>query len=153
MILLFLLMGVGLVLSGLWMFYIIMRQFQAKSNFYIGSMASASRQAIVHSVIGFQQCQLLFTYLGCLIFKGCLKIYLFDDMVRKVLDKIFSWANRLLSFIGKLVLIRHMLSSMPLHCFMFFGLLWLWFNVQSDYSLGFYGAILMGGVKSIGVDG
>lgn len=92
-------------------------------------MASASCQAIVHSVIGFQQCQLLFTYLGCLIFKGCLKIYLFDDMVRKVLDKIFSWANRLLSFIGKLVLIRHMLSSMPLHCFMFFGLLWLWFNV------------------------
>lgn len=38
-------------------------------------------------------------------------------MVRKVRERISGWANRLLSFGGKLVLIRHVLSSMPLHLF------------------------------------
>ena len=54
---------------------------QANTSFYIRSSASTSNQAIVHSVIGFQRCQLLLTYLGCLVFRGCLKISHFDDMV------------------------------------------------------------------------
>lgn len=53
----------------------------------------------------------MFTYLGHL------KISHFDDTARKVRDKISGWDNRLLSFGGKLVLIRHVLSSMPLHLF------------------------------------
>lgn len=46
----------------------ILRQFQAKSNFYIGGSASASHQDIVHSVTGFQWHQLSFIYLRCLVF-------------------------------------------------------------------------------------
>ena len=38
-------------------------------------------------------------------------------MVRKVRERISSWANRLLSFGGKLILIRHVLSALPLHLF------------------------------------
>lgn len=57
---------------------------EAKKNFYIEGSTSASRQAIVHSITGFQWCQLLFIYLGCPVFIGCLKIYHFDNMVRKV---------------------------------------------------------------------
>lgn len=88
---------------------------QAKSCFYIGTFASASRQAIVHSITDFQRLQLPFTYLGCSIFRGSFKISHFDDMVWKIRDKISGWANQLLSFGGKLVLIRHVLLSMPLH--------------------------------------
>lgn len=84
---------------------------QDKSNSYIRKSASASRHALVHSVTSFQQRRLLFTYLGHL------KISHFDDTARKVRDKIFGSDNRLLSFCGKLVLIRHVLSSMPLHLF------------------------------------
>lgn len=38
-------------------------------------------------------------------------------MIRKVRDKISGWGSRLLSFGGKLVLIRNVLSAMPLHLF------------------------------------
>ncbi|KAH9684247.1 reverse transcriptase domain-containing protein [Citrus sinensis] len=90
---------------------------QAKSSFYIGKSAPASCRAIVHSVTSFQWRQLPFIYLGCPIFTGCLKISYFDDLVRKVRERISGWANRLLSFGGKLILIRHVLSSLPLHLF------------------------------------
>lgn len=71
---------------------------QDKSNSYIRKSASASRQALVHSVISFQQRRLLFTYLGHL------KISYFDETARKVRDKIFGWDNHLLSFSGKTIL-------------------------------------------------
>ena len=90
---------------------------QAKSSFYIRSLASASSQATVHYVTGFQQHQLPITYLGCPVFTRCLELSHFDDMVQKVRDKISGWANRLLSFDGKLVLICHVLSSMSFHIF------------------------------------
>lgn len=95
----------------------ISRQFQAKSNFYIGGSASASHQDIVHSVTGFQWHQLSFIYLRCLVFTEHLKISLFNDMVQKVRDRIYGWANQLLSFGRKLVLMHHMLSFVPLHLF------------------------------------
>ncbi|KAH9750075.1 reverse transcriptase domain-containing protein [Citrus sinensis] len=90
---------------------------RTKSSFYIGNPASASCRTIVHSVTGFQWRQLPFIYLGCPIFTGCLKISYFDGMVRKVRERISGWANRLLSFGGKLILIRHVLSALPLHLF------------------------------------
>ncbi|KAH9662191.1 reverse transcriptase domain-containing protein [Citrus sinensis] len=90
---------------------------RTKSSFYIGKPASASCRSIVHSVTGFQWRQLPFIYLGCPIFTGCLKISYFDGMVRKVRERISGWANRLLSFGGKLILIRHVLSALPLHLF------------------------------------
>ncbi|KAH9750080.1 zf-RVT domain-containing protein [Citrus sinensis] len=90
---------------------------QAKSSFYIGKPAPASCRTIVYSVTGFQRRQLPFIYLGCPIFTGCLKISYFDDMVRKVREMISGWANRLLTFGGKLILIRHVLSALPLHLF------------------------------------
>lgn len=54
---------------------------------------------IVHLVTSFQQQQLSFT---CLMLVGCLRFWYFDDMIRKVIDRISVWANRLLSFVGKL---------------------------------------------------
>lgn len=89
---------------------------QVKSSFCIASLVSASRQAIVRSVIGFQRCPLSFTYLECPVFTGCLQISHFDDTIWKVRDRIFGWANRLLSFGEKLVVIHHS-TSMPLHLF------------------------------------
>lgn len=51
---------------------------------------------------------------------GCLRFWYFDDMIRKVIDGISVWANRLLSFVGKLVLILHVLPFMQLHFFSYF---------------------------------
>ena len=83
---------------------------QDKSNFYIERSASASHQAIVHSVTGFQWHKLP-------VFTRCLKISHFNDKIRKVRARISDQANYLFSFGGKLVLICNVLSSKPLHLF------------------------------------
>ena len=59
----------------------------------------------------------MFTYLGCSVYVGGVRIHHFDDMIRKIGGRISWWVNRLFSFGGKLVLIRHVLSSMLLHLF------------------------------------
>ncbi|KAH9687878.1 hypothetical protein KPL70_014934 [Citrus sinensis] len=82
---------------------------QSKSNFY----------TIVQSITGFQPRQFPFTYLGCPVYVRGVRIRIrhFDDIIRKIRGRISGWANRLLSFGGKLVLIRHVLSSILLHLF------------------------------------
>lgn len=90
---------------------------QSKSSFYIKGQTSVSHKTIVQSVTGFQPRQFPFTYLGCPVYVGGVQIRHFDDMIRKIRGMISGWANRLLSFGGKLVLIQHVLSSMPLHLF------------------------------------
>ena len=78
---------------------------QVKSQFYTGSLSTSFRRAIVHNVTGFQEGDLPFTYLGCPIYSSNLKSVLFEDVVRKIRAKIFGWANKLLSFGGKIILI------------------------------------------------
>ncbi|KAL2526758.1 RNase H domain-containing protein [Abeliophyllum distichum] len=56
-----------------------------------------------------------FTYLGVSLFKGARKIFLYDDLVHKVRNRISSSASRLLSFGGQITLIRSVLSSIPLN--------------------------------------
>ncbi|KAL2519774.1 RNase H domain-containing protein [Abeliophyllum distichum] len=55
------------------------------------------------------------TYLGVLLFKGPRKIFLYDDLVQKVRSRISGWASRLLSPRGRIILIRSVLSSLPLY--------------------------------------
>ena len=90
---------------------------QSKSSFYVRGQISVSRKTIVRSIIGFQPKQFPFTYLGCAVYMGGVRILHFDDMICKIRGRNSKWANRLLSFGGKLVLIRHVLSSMSLHFF------------------------------------
>ena len=90
---------------------------QSKSSFYVRGQTSVSCKIIVRSITGFQPRQFPFTYLGCAVYVGGVRIRHFDDMIRKIRGRISGWANRLLSFGGKLVLIRHVLSSMSLHFF------------------------------------
>lgn len=90
---------------------------QANNYFYVTASIHALQQVIVHFVTSFQQRQLSFTYLEWSVYMRCLKIAYFDDMVWKYRDKISSYANILLSFDGKLMLICHVLSSMHIHLF------------------------------------
>ncbi|KAL2526753.1 DUF4283 domain-containing protein [Abeliophyllum distichum] len=63
----------------------------------------------------FRHQQQPFTYLGVSLSKGARKIFLYDDLVHKVQNRISSWASRLLSFGGRITLIRSVLSSIPLN--------------------------------------
>ena len=82
---------------------------QSKSSFYVKGQTSVSHKTIVQSITGFPPRQFSFTYLGCLVYVGGVRIWYFDDMIRKIRGRISRWENRLLSFGGKLVLIQHVL--------------------------------------------
>lgn len=51
------------------------------------------------------------------MYVGCLRIQYFDDMICMVMDRTSGWANYLLCFGGKLMLVRHVFSTIPLHLF------------------------------------
>ncbi|XP_042942930.1 uncharacterized protein LOC122277118 [Carya illinoinensis] len=54
-------------------------------------------------------------YLGAPIVDGRLKARHLDYLVAKVQNKLEGWKSRLLSQGGRLILLRHVLSSMPIH--------------------------------------
>lgn len=54
-------------------------------------------------------------YLGCPLFYGRKIKSHFEDLIRKVARRIFSWQNRFLSFGGKYILINHVLQSLPIY--------------------------------------
>ncbi|XP_060202505.1 uncharacterized protein LOC132630945 [Lycium barbarum] len=56
-----------------------------------------------------------FTYLGCPVFYGRRKLIYYEDLIKKVMKRILSWQNRLLSFGGRYVLINHVLQTMPVY--------------------------------------
>lgn len=58
-----------------------------------------------------------FVYLGCKLFKGRKKTSYFQFIVNKFITKVIGWKKKLLSQRGRLILIKHILSSIPVHVF------------------------------------
>ncbi|KAK6131947.1 hypothetical protein DH2020_034308 [Rehmannia glutinosa] len=86
-----------------------------KSDFICGAkVGNVCIQNCLH-VTGFYQKTLPVIYLGAPLFKGRCKSSLFDILLSKVKDKISGWDRLLLSMAGRLLLIRFVLSSMPLY--------------------------------------
>nr|XP_027096084.1 uncharacterized protein LOC113715980 [Coffea arabica] len=86
-----------------------------KSCFILSTRASSTHGSMVASTLHFQQQFLPFTYLGAPVFKGRTTCVLFDPLVAKVQARLSHWSSRLLSSGGKLVLLRHVLTSMPMY--------------------------------------
>ncbi|WMV32723.1 hypothetical protein MTR67_026108 [Solanum verrucosum] len=55
------------------------------------------------------------TYLGCPLYIGRQKIIYYSYLVEKVSKKICGWQARVLSFGGRITLIKHALQSIPIH--------------------------------------
>ncbi|KAH9750083.1 hypothetical protein KPL71_013740 [Citrus sinensis] len=81
------------------------------------TLVSASRQGIIHYVTGFQWRQLPFTYLGSQSSHGASRFSTLMTWFER--SGIESPAGLTVCFLlgGKLILIRHVISSMPLHLF------------------------------------
>lgn len=65
--------------------------------------------------MGFLEGQFPFTNLGVPIVDDRLKIRHLDPLIERGEKKLAGWKNRLLSQRGRLILLRHVLSSMPIH--------------------------------------
>ncbi|XP_071933890.1 uncharacterized protein [Coffea arabica] len=86
-----------------------------KSGFLVHDKRSSRCVARVRQVTGFVLKSLLVRYLGCPLFSGRRKSGYSMDLVQSVIDKISAWRSRCLSFGGRIILIKHVLSAILTH--------------------------------------
>ncbi|CAK8561876.1 unnamed protein product [Lathyrus sativus] len=72
---------------------------------------SSSRLNILTGLSGFKKGSSLFLYLGVPIFKGKLKAVHLCSIVDKVINKLASWKGSLLSFAGRLELVKSVIQN------------------------------------------
>lgn len=88
---------------------------KSKSCFIVSEKVAATRIQTVADVTGYSQKSLPIKYLGCQLFVGRKKIVYFNDIVFKLEKKLAGWKGNLLSSGGRLILIKHVLQSLPVH--------------------------------------
>ncbi|XP_027124270.2 uncharacterized protein [Coffea arabica] len=87
----------------------------SKSRFLCSSKLSSEVIQLIQQETGFQGQPWPVKYLGVPLSLGRNKTVLFDGVIASVRAKLHHWSSRFLSAGGKLILIRHVLSSMPLY--------------------------------------
>ncbi|KAL0455303.1 UNVERIFIED_CONTAM: hypothetical protein Slati_0869500 [Sesamum latifolium] len=87
---------------------------KAKSAFILGKKPNLIAQR-VKSITGFSMKALPITYLGVPLYKGNKKKMLYENLIDKVRAKISGWEEYHLSYGGRLLLIKTVLSSMPIY--------------------------------------
>lgn len=88
-----------------------------KSSFFCGRYA-ASRKSIIQSILGCNEGDFPFTYLGVPIFKGQPKRCHFQGLMDRVKSKLEGWMGKLLSMAGRVQLVQSVIQAMLLHSFM-----------------------------------
>lgn len=84
-----------------------------KSYFLTAPNTGASRINKMREATGFMDKNFPFTYLGCPIYVGRKKIFYFEDLLSKIVKRLNGWQGRMLSYGGRLILIKHVLQSLP----------------------------------------
>ncbi|WMV58521.1 hypothetical protein MTR67_051906 [Solanum verrucosum] len=86
-----------------------------KSHFMVPTNTPQDIISTIQEVTGFSQKDSPITYLGCPLYIGRQMIIFYSQLVEKVSKKICGWKARILSFGGKITLIKHALQSIPIH--------------------------------------
>lgn len=87
---------------------------KAKSCYIVGDSTSITRCQTIE-VTRFQKKRLPIKYLGCVLFTGRKRIEYFSDMVQNFERKMAGWKAKLLSTGRRIVLIKHVLQSLPIY--------------------------------------
>ncbi|XP_040987641.1 uncharacterized protein LOC121235358 [Juglans microcarpa x Juglans regia] len=86
-----------------------------KSDIYTAKIISATRRRGLVRITGFVEGHFPVIYLGVLLVNGKLKACHLEQLVVKVRSKVAGWKVKLLSQGGRLILLKHVLSSMASH--------------------------------------
>ncbi|VFQ69771.1 unnamed protein product [Cuscuta campestris] len=86
-----------------------------KSRFYTSKHITSSQNQHMEKALGIKRGNLSFTYLGAPICKGILRKEHCKDILGHFEKLIHSWYSKTLNQMGRLILIKHVLSSIPLH--------------------------------------
>lgn len=88
---------------------------RSKSTYYVSSWVSNGRVDQINRLIGIHKQDPPFIYLGCPIYVGRKRIASFKNLVDKIFAGFAGWQHRLLNIGGRLILIKHILSSIPMN--------------------------------------
>ncbi|XP_060212008.1 uncharacterized protein LOC132639585 [Lycium barbarum] len=88
---------------------------KGKRSFHVHSKVSNGLIQQVETITGFKRGTFPFTYLGCPVTHSRKRKADYNDLIKKVKNRLQTWKGRLLSFRGKVVLINNVLMSMPIH--------------------------------------
>ncbi|VFQ59731.1 unnamed protein product [Cuscuta campestris] len=86
-----------------------------KSRFYTSKHTTSSQNQHMEKALGIKRGNLPFTYLGAPICKGIMRKEHCKDILGHFEKLIHSWYSKTLNQMGRLILIKHFLSSIPLH--------------------------------------
>ncbi|XP_059306377.1 uncharacterized protein LOC132057790 [Lycium ferocissimum] len=86
-----------------------------KSSFNVHEKVPAALVNRIKRKTGMRKGSFLFTYLGCPVFYGRRKIVYYESLIKKAMNRVISWQNKLLSFGGRYILIAHVLQTMPVY--------------------------------------
>ncbi|XP_055814558.1 uncharacterized protein LOC129884254 [Solanum dulcamara] len=86
-----------------------------KSHFMVPSNAFNSTVRRIKRVTGFKKMTSPITYLGCPLYIGRQKINYYSDLITKVVTKITGCQAKLLSYGGRVTLIKHVIQALPIY--------------------------------------
>lgn len=87
----------------------------AKCCFFLPSKAPRSQAYVIRSTTGFERGSFPFIYLGVPVGPGKRQARHFQHIIDRIMERTNGWQAKLLSDAGRLVLIKHVLSLIPIH--------------------------------------
>nr|XP_027102884.1 uncharacterized protein LOC113724156 [Coffea arabica] len=91
---------------------------KSKSCFLGHATLGRSRRTVIQRVTGFRSSSFPIKYLGYPLYYGRRKRVFFEGLCQAVVRKVESWENKLLSAGGRIVLLKHVLSALPVFLLM-----------------------------------
>lgn len=86
-----------------------------KSNFVVTDNTSCDIVDLIKAVTGFSKKSSPINYLDCPLYIRGQRISYYPDLVANIVRKISGWQAKILSFGGRITLIKHVLLSIPIH--------------------------------------
>ncbi|KAM3237314.1 hypothetical protein P3L10_012343 [Capsicum annuum] len=92
------------------------QRMNAKKCFFLTAAGiGPTRINKIRSATGFLNRDFLFEYLGCAIYIDRKRPKYFEKMLSKVIKRLGGWQSNMLSYGGKMILIKHVLQSPPIY--------------------------------------
>lgn len=86
-----------------------------KSSIYVSKSITGQKLSRIQHLLGCQVKEFPFTYLGAPLYRGRCKEVYFERIFQIVTSKLEGWKAKILSFAGKITLIKSVLASIPIH--------------------------------------
>ncbi|KAL3504062.1 hypothetical protein ACH5RR_033903 [Cinchona calisaya] len=89
----------------------------SKSLLILPSSFCMSAVQVMEEIIDIKHKELSLPYMGCILYKGRRQIcqYKYQYLTEKIHNRLADLKHKLLSLGGRLILIKHVLSSIPIH--------------------------------------